>query len=160
MELALGILSAIREPGPTLGLWPNSAVSRDDLERKRLLRFDSLCRPGAGQKDVSLSARLSRPPDGLTAEEVVGVEAAVEDTDLGGSGNGALERRRRPFEKDASLGGLAVAWLPVFGLDSFWGVFRGASADCAFPMMVRTVLLCRYCWFHAPSRRIPPASEG
>jgi hypothetical protein len=98
-----------------------------------LFRFDSVCRPGAEWRDVPLSTRRSMPPGASTADPVVGVEAAVGDGTggLGNGGNGALNFRRERFEKDPGLNRPAVAWLPVFGLDSFWDVlaFRGASLD-------------------------------
>jgi hypothetical protein len=108
MELALGIVSAIRVLGPRLGLRLRSAGPRVDLERNKLLRFDSFCKPGTDWKDVSLLMRLSRPADASTAEDVVGVEAAVVDAD-GGLGNGTLERREPLFEKDAWRNRLVVA---------------------------------------------------
>jgi len=77
---------------------------------------------------VTLSTHRSRPPGTSAADDVVGVEATVEDG-AGGSGKGALDRRRALFEKAAGLNRPAVAWLPVFGFDSLWDVLRGASAD-------------------------------
>lgn len=134
MELALDSRSTMREAGPTLGLrrtW--SAASREERDRNRLLRLDSLWEPPVEWKDASLSTRWSRPPDTSTAEDVVGVEAAAGDGG-GGLGSGALERRRLLFEKTRGLNRPAVAWLPVFGLDSLWDVLLGVSDDWALPM--------------------------
>jgi hypothetical protein len=86
---------------------------------------------------VILLRRRSRPPPETSpADDVVGVEAAVEDG-AGGLGNWALERRRAVFEKPG-LNRPAVEWLPVFGFESFWDGLRGSSAEWAFPMMART----------------------
>lgn len=98
MELDLVILSTIREPGPPLWLGWTGSAPRVDRERNKLLRFDSLAVPGADWREVILSTRRSRPPNTSPADDVVGVEAAVEDG-AGGLGSWALERRWAVFEK-------------------------------------------------------------
>lgn len=126
----------MRVPRPMLRLRRRGSLApRDDLERNRLLRFGSPWGPRAELNDTPLSMRPSAPAHApAAAEDVVGVGTDGEKS-TGGSGRGALEGRRELLEKEPDLSRPAVAWLPVFGLDSFWDGLRGDSADWALPMV-------------------------
>lgn len=80
MELALGILSVMRELGPTLEFrLTGLAAARDDMERNRPLRLGSFCMLAADWNDERLLTRVSRPLAVSIPETEVAVEAAVGD---------------------------------------------------------------------------------
>lgn len=149
IELALPSLSAMREferkllfrfrfsdlGGPCDDLGGPGPC--DDLERNRLLLFDSVSSTETtdGRRSKAWSTSLIASGTCEFVEEVAGE---------GGGGRAALiralEKRRdvELFEKPLGLNrpAVAVTWLLVLGFDSLWDCLFGASVDCEFPMMV------------------------
>jgi len=138
IELALPSLSAIREfARKLLFRFSDLGGPCDDLERNRLLLFDSVSSTGTtgGCRSKGWSTSLIGSGNCEFVEEVAGE---------GGGGRAALiralEKRRdvELFEKPLGLNrpAVAVTWLLVLGFDSLWDCLFGASADWELPMVV------------------------